>query len=470
MPTTMVVRFVFGRYHATPWGRHVNEGQVELPPSPWRLLRALYATWRTRRPDLDEPLVHGLLARLAAPPTYFVPPHKLAHTRHYLPDSVSRRGNLSVDRTLDAFAAFDRDAELGIRWPEGLDPDQAKALADLAEALPYLGRADSICEARLDPLWQPGRAHQICSPLDVGESIPADLEVRSLLCPALPLDLDALVARPVDVRANKLLFPPATRFVSYPTAQPTRARPARQRSGRTSATVVRLGVVSTVRPPITDAVTLADWLRRAAVKRLGELRTDVRSDSLLAGRFADGTAMQGHLHAHYLALPDSVRRVGELVVWAPGGLPEDELEAIGRVRLLRWPEGMPAPAPVELRPAAVGAVRDTVLELVGPALEWESATPFVPARHAKRDWPAFLASELRRELAYRSLPAPVEVEQIDGDWRQFTRYRLSKGRPKDGERPGAMLRLQFAEPVQGPLALGYLSHFGLGLFRPLART
>ena len=29
-----------GRFHATPWGRHVNEGAVEWPPSPWRFLRA----------------------------------------------------------------------------------------------------------------------------------------------------------------------------------------------------------------------------------------------------------------------------------------------------------------------------------------------------------------------------------------------------------------------------------------------
>jgi CRISPR-associated protein Csb2 len=38
---TLRLRFPGGRYHATPWGHHVNEGQVEWPPSPWRLLRAL---------------------------------------------------------------------------------------------------------------------------------------------------------------------------------------------------------------------------------------------------------------------------------------------------------------------------------------------------------------------------------------------------------------------------------------------
>ena len=37
--------FPAGRYHATPWDRHVNEGAVAWPPEPWRLLRGLIATW-----------------------------------------------------------------------------------------------------------------------------------------------------------------------------------------------------------------------------------------------------------------------------------------------------------------------------------------------------------------------------------------------------------------------------------------
>jgi CRISPR-associated protein Csb2 len=29
--------FPAGRYHATPWGRHVNEADVAWPPEPWRI-------------------------------------------------------------------------------------------------------------------------------------------------------------------------------------------------------------------------------------------------------------------------------------------------------------------------------------------------------------------------------------------------------------------------------------------------
>jgi CRISPR-associated protein Csb2 len=73
MPTTLVLTFPLGRFQATPWDRHVNEGAVELPPSPWRLLRTLYAVWQTRYPDLPEQTMYQLLSDLAAPPTFYVP-------------------------------------------------------------------------------------------------------------------------------------------------------------------------------------------------------------------------------------------------------------------------------------------------------------------------------------------------------------------------------------------------------------
>ena len=128
---TLVLAFPRGRYAATPWGE--PRGAVELPPSPWRLLRALYATWRSRRPDLDEATVHGLLCRLAEPPAFDVPRHGV-------------RGGVAL---------FERDAELAVHWSVALTSAQHEALAQLASAIPYLGRADSRCSGRLEPGWRP---------------------------------------------------------------------------------------------------------------------------------------------------------------------------------------------------------------------------------------------------------------------------------------------------------------------------
>src|SRR5512135_1731571 len=90
--TTLAFRFPLGRYHANPWDRAVNEGATEWPPSPWRLLRALVATWHTRWPDLPAPVLDGLLDSLTDPPSYRTPATLPGHTRHYLPGLDHRTG------------------------------------------------------------------------------------------------------------------------------------------------------------------------------------------------------------------------------------------------------------------------------------------------------------------------------------------------------------------------------------------
>jgi CRISPR-associated protein Csb2 len=63
------LRFLTGRYHATPWGRNVNEGATEWPPSPYRLVRALIDIWKRKRPQWPVEKVEPLLAALASDPS-----------------------------------------------------------------------------------------------------------------------------------------------------------------------------------------------------------------------------------------------------------------------------------------------------------------------------------------------------------------------------------------------------------------
>ena len=150
MATTLAIRFPLGRYHATPWDRSVNEGATEWPPSPWRLLRALMATWYTRWPDLPAPVFDALLDSLGDPPSYRTPAALSGHTRHYLPDLDHKKGETGgTDLTLDPFLSVARCDQLLVRWDVHLPAEQRETLAKLVELVPYLGRADSICEARL---------------------------------------------------------------------------------------------------------------------------------------------------------------------------------------------------------------------------------------------------------------------------------------------------------------------------------
>ncbi len=501
MTTSLLIRFPWGRYHANPWGAHVNEARVELPPSPWRLLRALYSTWKVRRPDVPEDDVIALLQRLAEPPVCHVPPHTVATTRHYYPDSTHRRGVAgATDLTLDTFATIDPDEPIAFHWPFDLDATQRHVLEALAASTPYFGRAESICEVECTTEWTPPRRGTYV-PADLDDFSPQGSEVVDLLSPTLPLDLDSLLLRPVDVRRRKLRFPEGARLVPYRAVEPLPApappRPSRPR--RTKQPVaVRLAIVGPVLPPLTDAVNLGDRLRQAALSRLG--RSGDRHDSYLAGRTAGGALLrEAHRHAHYLPVVTD-RRVTDLLVWVPAGLDAKELAAVEGIRFI-WSESRFAPprsedqpsddqtasrTKIELRATAIGPIGTVAPELVGPSAHWVSLTPYASPRHQKGDEGAFLAQDVRSEVARRpdlsgevvsvrsvsapsGFPAPVEFVRA----RPSKRFARAGGRaPTGGFGPGQappvsrFLELEFGVTVNGPIALGHLSHFGLGLFVP----
>lgn len=158
MPT-LLLRFPGGRYHATPWGHHVNEGLIEWPPSPWRLLRALLSTGYTAlhwEGDMSQPLscsppeaARSLILKLAGgSPVYRLPSGAGSHTRHYMPLGVLDKGREKTTLVFDTWAQLG-DGVLAVNWDVDLDAAETAMLAQLAEHLGYLGRSESWVEARL---------------------------------------------------------------------------------------------------------------------------------------------------------------------------------------------------------------------------------------------------------------------------------------------------------------------------------
>src|SRR5690606_29798204 len=109
--------FLAGRYHATPWGRHVNEADVAWPPDPWRIARALLATWRRKiEPrEIARETIGRLLEKLASElPSYALPPAVHAHARHYMPIREGRAEKTTL--VFDAFARFGAGSRLVVAW------------------------------------------------------------------------------------------------------------------------------------------------------------------------------------------------------------------------------------------------------------------------------------------------------------------------------------------------------------------
>lgn len=464
MSTTVALALPWGQYHANPWGSHVNEGSVEWPPSPWRLLRALYAMWRNRAPHLPAEAVERVLNHLSTPPVYAVPPFTEATTRHWFPDS-----HHGLDRAIDAFVVTERDAVLGITWPADLEDADRVILAELLELLSYVGRAESVCEARLLPPHAEVEGRH-CRPVVESQLAALDQSTLSVLVPQLPLKVEALTASTIEVRRAGFVQPPGSRWQRYerPTPMAHVAAPSPPPPQASAPKAAVWAIEARSRPALTSAVAVTDALRRACVSNHDDGRNGGPSQ-ILAGKDANGRRLEGHGHAHYLALPgdhDS-RKVGRLVVWALDGLGAPERAALARLTALKGQHLAHAGLrPMRLGLEGLGPVEAVAPWLVGPAQHWRSLTPFAPPRHARRqqEWADHLQQQVSEELARRNLPAPRAVEVTPGSWLAFRRHRIRE-RLEDGRRATG-LRIAFDHDVAGPLALGALSHFGLGLFVP----
>jgi CRISPR-associated protein Csb2 len=464
MATTIAIQFPLGRYHATPWDRSVNEGTTEWPPSPWRLLRALVATWYTRWPDLPAPTLDALLEALGDPPSYRTPQSRPAHTRHYLPDFENRKGETGgTDLTLDPFLSVSRTEELLVRWEVDLSADQRDVLAKLVELVPYLGRADSLCEARLldhdrepDGTWyRPGSS--------------ATRALR-LLGPARPVSRPALEISTVEVRRSRRTQPIGATWVSYTSPEePEPLRSAKPKAELVGA--VRFAVLGKAPVMSTNGVLLADAAHVLAGHKL--MRAHVADDRRRAVLGSLG-ANSDHRHAHWVPIAGERGQVESLVLWVPGGLQPGEVAALATMRQVSGQlsgydhRGLP---PVDLVLQAAGPIAQVAPELSRPAREWRSSTPYLPVRHRKKErLDDYLTADVAAELRYRQLPS-ASVSRINGadglpdHWSlDFRRYRAKEHLGQ--ARPGLGLRLEFAEDLRGPLLLGQLSHFGFGIFLP----
>ena len=105
-------------------------------------------------------------------------------------------------------------------------------------------------------------------------------------------------------------------------------------------------------------------------------------------------------------------------------------------------------------------------KIIEAARNWVSLTPFVPARFVKPRGKNSLENQIQRELESRGLPPAREVKTIEALAGTMQGFHLARrhGKPQPPRRIAFAVQICFAEPVLGPIALGYASHFGLGVF------
>ena len=524
--TVLELRFPAGRYHATPWGRHVNEGAIEWPPSPWRIVRALIATWylKARRDEeISEPTIHALVDSLSQPPVFRLPRAATAHTRHYMPYNEGK--NEKTTKVFDTFIQVAENDVVLAAWNTDLPSEQLVALKKLADRLGYLGRAESLVEARV--LEGITAIEPNAMPLDKDAKLPEKTELVRLLAPMspsaylnwreeflkthqppsagskkktvkkaktddvpeesiVPPDLfKALHADTGELQAAGWNLPPGAEFVNYTRredsfAPATKPRP---RHGKELPTVARFALASTVPPSITKALAVGE-----------QVHTVLCSKTISDGHpIFTGAGSSGHQHAHVFceSVNHPLGHVTHVTVFAAGGFDADAVKAL---RNILWTWGFKRHE-LRLVLQGIGQPSDFAdCKLFGRSDKWQSVTPFVSTRHAKtfRDgrpkidangWQTGSAAhDLLRLLALEpNLHGAKIFKQLDernrpfvfgenGERRfhslQFQTLRHGGGGSR-GHDNGTGFTIEFPKPVCGPIAVGYGSHFGLGLFQPI---
>ena len=526
MPT-LKVRFPGGRYHATPWGHHVNEGLIEWPPSPWRLLRALIASGFSSQQWTEiPPLAHQLIGKLAEVlPSFRLPEASAAHSRHFMPVGVLAKGREQTTLVFDTWANIG-DGHLLIHWPCELNDDETSLLSQLATALGYLGRSESWVEAKLiadDPglafnaephrdgmMAKPGQEqislmaaippaeYQTCRlqqaelalapfPLPEGNKKPPAKLVKDREKAVIPYPSDLLSCLTKDTvwwKQHGWSQPPGSQRVLYwrrsdslQVGVPQRSRP--QHLSSITTMLLSLTTPSGNRsalPPCTRTLPQAELFHRAIVGRLGNgFRVHCPE---LTGKDEHGRPLHDHHdHAHTIPVDlDSDGHIDHLIVYAKMGLGDAAQRAIRTLRRT-WTKGGVGDIQVavvghgdqEMLRQLPGKLAEVVERLLGPpegSRIWESVTPFVLPRFLKPRGKNTLLGQTNAELTSRFFPE-VESLDIDAELTRELRHHIRKrnhgGVPSPTD-TGYGLRLTFSEPLCGPLALGYAAHYGLGLF------
>jgi len=230
-------RFPFGRYAATPWFRSRREhvANVEWPPSPWRIARALVATaYRAGDNALVEATV-ALVQRLAtALPRYRLPPVTEIVYAQWMPQLEFDDAPDATERSENGHTllAVSTDRELCVAWP-GVDlpADERSLLGTLLNSMPYLGQSVSVCAWRiLGDLPAPRSEDTLAVPreAELGTAGGERVMVR-LLVPQPTVSRAELEVSTADGLLKAMPAPPGSCWVQYVRATPPRVLPpARQ--------------------------------------------------------------------------------------------------------------------------------------------------------------------------------------------------------------------------------------------------
>lgn len=482
----ITIRFLNGSYHATPWGKHVNEGVPEWPPSVWRLMRAIISAWKRTIPELEEQMVWPIIKKMAAEtPHYNLPDAQISHTRHYMP--LAKKPALVL-----ATFVTTGDNPVHYIWQNvTLDEKEMVILNQILTNMHYFGRAESWCVTSASSSPQTYN----CSPIHES-NIPPDSDIVNVLVPKHDIKfydinksgemhkgLDHISVTTMELQKSNYIDPPGGRWVQY--SRQRNCFEAKQSHDMVmrynNVTLVRYAVVGPVRPPIKDTLHIGDLARATCMSKYGKAHNGDTSP-ILSGKDHEGHPLKNHQHAFYLPTYETqYSEIDHITIFAPGGFREKDLNVLPSVRRL-YKYGMDYDVSVVLQ--GLGTAEDfRTVPIMEIAKSWITATPLMLTRHVKyqRSGSGKVDSpeeQIRTELKNRygdsyqlkSVTLDDSPERIHNTNIRPSQFHRRRRNGSIGDGQLYKVRLEFEKGMPGPITLGYASHYGLGMFVPVGGT
>lgn len=492
-----------GRYVATCYS---DRRKAEWPPHPARVFSALVATaFESERPDpaeldalrwleaLDPPRVHASESSARDTVTVFVPVNDVTVTRDkpssprkkepskgeikagtkVLPDGRTRQPRTFPSVTPD-------DPRFRLSWPDAPDAEHHEVLDRIARRVVRIGHSASLVAGRV--VTDPGEPTWV--PHDGGDQ---------LLRITRAGQLERLQQAFGQHQATEPRVLPAD-FQAYARAQDTAERPDMKATVFGPDWIV-LRRLSGSNLPITATVGLATAVRGALMRH-----ADQPPAEMLSGHEPGGRPSQ-RPHLAIVPLPSVGHRHADghllgVALVMPRDATMAERQSVFRA-VGRWEESCRADDEAQPRLRVVlGKAGDLDLERLvwsrplkslrpglwsRPARSWVSVTPIAldrnpgQLRHPDPDRARAAhdaaAATIATACTHVGLPEPVRVEihpsvPIPGSQkaRRFPAYPQGPGKFR---RVLVHARIEFEEPVRGPILLGAGRYLGLGLLRPV---
>ncbi len=463
MALSILVRLRHQRYDAAT----LRPSIPEWPPHPARVLSALVASAETE----DDWAALRWLERAGEPQVWASPAADINVSRAVNYVVVNRTGKKHSshfwpgrDTGLKTrTSVLPKDDGFAVVWPDAT-PDEAtlRRLAHLARRVPYLGRSTSSAEVTVVAGTAERReTWAVFRPVPIGT----------------PYSLDLRVPYPGYVDGLRDAYQEGRRphEVSRLGAYAVDAGESPEPNGGPVRCPYPEMLIFRVRQPSvpyagSNLLRVTEALRSAVMSRVPD-----PLPAAVSGHEADGVP-----HLAYLALPDVGHEHADghllgVAVALPDGMPEADRRTVvralihddGGLRVLRVDRR--TTVELEYHTARSGAWGLRPERWSGPpegSTTWVTVSPVMLDRHPRRSLTEF--DVVAKCLVTAGYPEPDIVELLPGSpivggLLRPVRDSIPQGRPI---RRMVHCRVEFPEPVAGPVVAGSLRYLGCGLFVP----